>query len=264
MITKKISTSLFAIFLSIFLISIVIAQDYKLEISTTKDIFDAGEKITLKVSLLDSSNKPINDNINILLEDAEKRIKIQNTIPSNQFIDIDLGEGATYGVWNIIVNYQGIEAKTLFSIGINELVGFELQEEKLIVTNIGNTKYSKTIQIIIGETTGIKNPKLNIGESVSYRLVAPKGDYNIKVTDGRTTLTKNNVKLTGTGNIIGVLDERATQTSGITGTLSPKEGQENLFSYVANSKFTYVFILVIFGAMILLAIERRYKKKVLS
>ncbi len=241
----------------------VIAQNYKLEISTTKEIFEAEENIVLKVSLLDSSNKPVNDNVNIILEDAGKKIKIEKTILSNQFVDVDLGEEAAYGFWNIKATYQGVEATGLFSVESNELAKFELQDDKLIITNIGNTEYSKTIQIIIGETTGIKNPKLDIGESISYRLVAPEGNYNIKVTDGKTILTKSDVKLIGTGNVIGALDERTSQTSGITGTLSPEKNSEGeFFSYVKNSKFTYIFVLVIFGAMILLAVERRYKKKV--
>ncbi|MFA4952890.1 MAG: hypothetical protein WC584_01565 [Candidatus Pacearchaeota archaeon] len=257
--TKKIILGFFCI---IFLSSLVIAQNYKLEISLPKDVFEAGEKITLKVSLLDSANKPIDDNVNIILEDATKKSRIEKTIQSNQFVDIDLGENAPYGFWNIKATYQGIEANGLFSIGANELARFELKDDKLTITNIGNTKYSKTIQIIIGETTGIKNPELSIGESIFYRLVAPEGNYNIKVTDGKTTLTKAEVRLTGTGKVIGALDERAGQTSGITGTLSPEENSEGeLFSYVRNNKFTYIFVLVIFGAMILLAIERRYKKK---
>ena len=85
------------VFLSIFLISFVIAQDYKLEISTAKESFEAGENITLKISLLDSSNKPINDNVNIILEDAEKNLKIEKIIQSNKFVDINLGEDASYG-----------------------------------------------------------------------------------------------------------------------------------------------------------------------
>ncbi len=257
---KKIILAFFCI---VFLSSLVIAQDYKLEVSTAKDVFEAGEKITLKISLLDSSNKPINDNINIILEDAEKRVKIEKTIPSNQFVDVDLGEGATYGFWSIKATYNGVEATGLFSIESNELAKFELVGDKLIITNIGNTKYSKTIQIIIGETTGIKNPKLNIGESVSYLLVAPEGNYDIKVTDGKTTLSRSNVQLTGTGNVIGVLDERAGQLSGITGTLSPEKNSEGeLFNFVKNNKFIYIFILVIFGAMILLGIERFYRNKI--
>jgi len=246
----------------LFLISSVIAQGYKIEISTAKDIFEAGEKITIKLSLFDENNKPISDNVNVILENAEKTKIIERQIPSNQFVEIDLGEGTTHGYWSIKAVYNDAEATGIFSIEASELAKFEIQKDKLIITNIGNTEYTKTVQIRIGDTIGIKTPKLTIGESISYRLIAPEGVYNIKITDGRTNLERSDVTLTGTGKAIGAIDERVSQRSGITGITSPNEKQdEELFSYFRNSSFVYVFVLVIFGAMILLAIERNYRKK---
>jgi hypothetical protein len=98
-------------------------------------------------------------------------------------------------------------------------------------------------------------------------LVAPEGIYNIKVSDGVSTpLEIGGVKLTEkglTGKTIGILDEEASKRSPVTGGISPEEdSDEALLSYIRNSKFVYVFVLVIFGAMILLAIEKRYRKKV--
>lgn len=241
--------------------SLVLAQDYKLDISMAKGTFEAGEKITLKVSLLDSSNKPISDNVNIILEDEKKTTKIEKTIPSNQFVDIDLGENAVYGFWNIKTTYNGIEATSLFSVEENQIAKFEIANDKLVITNIGNTKYSKNIQIMVGESIISKNVDLNIGDSNSLRLVAPKGNYNVKVVvDGKTTLTKTDVALTG--NVVGALDERA-QAPGMTTTLpTGKNSEGELSNYLKDNKFIYVFILVIFGAMILLAVERHYKQKV--
>ena len=121
---------LFSVFCILFLSSLVIAQNYKLEISFPKDTFEAGEKVTLKVSLLDSSNKPINDNVNIILEDAEKKSRIEQTIPSNQFVDIGLGEEAAYGFWNIKATYKDIEATSLFSVEESQIAKFELVDDK--------------------------------------------------------------------------------------------------------------------------------------
>jgi len=184
---------------------------------------------------------------------------------SNEFVNIDLGEKASYGRGTITAKYQDTEAKGFFEIGISEEAVFELIEDTLTITNIGNTKYTKTVQITIGETTGSKYPKLNIGDSVSYKLIAPEGVYNIRVSDGKTFLSQGEVRLTGTGQVIGVLDESASQRSPVTGVGGRDIGEEDditLFSYMKNSKFTYVFIFVIFGAMILLAVERMFKKKI--
>ncbi|MFC1682014.1 hypothetical protein ACFL0X_00140 [Nanoarchaeota archaeon] len=246
----------------IFLLSFVAAQEYRLEIFTSQETFEAGENITLKVNIYDSQSSLITDEVLIILEDAENKAKIEQLIPSNEFVSVGLGDQASHGQGKITANYKDSEATKLFIIEIKELAKFELNGENLLITNIGNTKYTKTIQIIIGETTGIKEPKLDIGEKISYKLVAPEGVYKIKITDGKTTLSKGEVKLAGTGKAIGALDERISQRNPITGGIRPdEESDENLLSYFKNSTFTYVFIIVIFGAMILLAIERRMHKK---
>jgi hypothetical protein len=261
MIKKRLLVPIFLI-LSL---SLVLAADYNMQISTSKNIFGAGENIILKVTLLDSQNNPVNDNVLVTLEDAEKRIKIEKEIIANEFVEIKIPEGASYGPGKITAKYQNLESTGSFTIEISELAKFEIKENTLIITNIGNTKYTKTVQITIGETTGIKEPKLDVGKSVSYKLVAPEGVYNIKVTDGdpKTTISQGNVHLSGTGNVVGAIDETASERSPLTGTIRPDTNQDqNILSYVkSNGKFVYTFIVVIFGAMILLAIERRYRKK---
>jgi hypothetical protein len=253
--------SLILLFGIILLSGLVLAQNYKMEISTAKDTFGAGENITFKVTLYDENNQLLNDNVNVVLEDAEKSVKVEKIISSNQFVGVSLN-GASYGQGTITAEYKGVDATGNFVIDVNELAKFEIDGEKLIITNIGNIQYTKTVQITIGDVTGTKVPKLDSGKKASYRLIAPEGVYNIKITDGKTTLIKNDIQLSGTGEVIGVLDEAAAQRTGITSGISPdKESETGLLEYVKTGKFVYVFILVIFGTTILLTIERRYRKK---
>jgi len=246
----------------IFLTSLVSAQNYKIELSTIPEdkIFSGGKTIQIKVTLHDSKNKPISDDVKIILEDLRGQIIEEKTIKSNIFEEITIKENIISGEGKMIAEYKGTQIIDRFFITKNEEVKFEIQGEKLIITNIGNTKYDEEIYITIGTTTEKKSPDISVGESIYYRLVAPKGVYNVKVTDKETTLTRGNIQLTGTGQVIGALDDRTSQRSGITGTISPEE-KKGLISYVRNNKFTYIFVLVIFGAMILLAIEKRYRKK---
>jgi len=225
-----------------------------------QETFEAGENITLRVSLFDSANNPVNDEVLVVLEDAEKNIKIEKTVQSNAFVEVSIEKGASYGQGTITAKYKDTEAIGYFVIEIKELVEFEIIDNNLRITNIGNTKYTKTIQITIGKTTGTKSPKIDVGKSVSYRLVAPDGVYNVKVTDGKTTLTQGGVQLTGTGNVIGALDENYG-TSGITGGIKPNEGSSFWDLFKGKGPFIYIFVLVVFGATILLTIERMYKRK---
>jgi len=261
MITKK---GLMFLFCIILLSSLVIAQQYKIEISTTKETFKAKENITFIVTLYDSDNNPIYDQTQVVIEYQD--IKIEKTVQSNQPEDISPTNNAPAGEWKITATYKDSKSTTSFFIKSEEKLDFNIENDILTITNVGNTKYTKTIEIVIGNTPGTKKLNLDVGEKISLTLVAPEGNYNIKViVDGETSFSKNNVELTGrgfTGQAVGILDEQVSKRSPVTGGISPDESSDQaILNYLRDSKFIYVFVLVIFGATILLAIERRYKKK---
>ncbi len=236
--------------------SLISANSITIEFPNGKEI-SAGDPINFKATLYDNSGNPIDGQIVISIEDSAKKIT-QVTVSSKQIATVKLGE-ASSGQAIIRATNDNTEAIEFFSIGRKELASFDLQGETLVVKNVGNTPYTRTIKITIGETTGTQTPNLGIGESASYRLVAPEGVYNLKVTDGETSLIRSDVKLTGTGNVIGAVDNSASKAAGITGGVSPQSDIAWL-SYVKSNKFVYVFIAVVFAATILIAVERRYKK----
>jgi len=267
MIKFNMKKSIMILFCIIFLSSLVLAQTYKMEISqiNINGIYEAGEKLNIKVTIYDESNVLVNDQVLIIIEDSEKTTKVEKTIQSNtEIAEIDLGTKAMNGQGTITARYKDNEVVETFEISKNEEAEFKLEEGKLTITNNGNTRYIKKIRIQIGETIGEeKTLTLEMGQHKEYKLVAPQGVYNIKVTsDGKTVLTNEAVQLTGTGQVIGALDESVSKRSGITGGIVPNEDSEDsILGYMKNSKFTYVFILVVFGTTILLAVERRYRRK---
>lgn len=260
---KKVGISVVPIFVLVLMLAVVSAQ--KLDVAPIKDTFLSGESIAVKASLYDSENNPISADVDVLIEDAEKRFAIQKTLQSNTLVDINLGNVAPAGYWKITARYSNITSTALFMVETNELARFEIKDNILTVINAGNTIYTKTIQIVIGDTIGSKSLELGVGESTSFRLIAPEGTYNIRVTDGKTTLTQAGVSLTG--KVIGVLDNRALSqtplTTGVQGEEAPY-GDETSSTSGRSNAFVYIFLLVIFGAGILLAIERRFRKKALE
>jgi len=243
------------------------AQSVKIELITNE--LEPGANLTFIATIYDAQMKSLDGEILITLNNIEKGDKIEQIVNSKKISSISLGEKASPGQWDIKASYEGVETKESFFVKIYEEIQFELEEESLKITNIGNIVYSPSIRIAIGDTIGnIKEPKLEVGESISYRLIAPEGTYKIIATDEKsgTTFTKNNVQLIGkglTGKAIGAIDERTSGRNSLTGGISPsEESDEALLSYIRGSKFVYVFILVVFGTTILIAIERRYRKKV--
>lgn len=251
-----------AIVLVIFALSATFVSAYRIDIAFPNgNEFDAAQPVTFKTTLYDDSGAPIDGAIDITIQDSEKRIT-QTTVQSKEVASVTLRETASSGQGIITAQAQGERAIAFFEVGREELAQFELDGDRLIVKNIGNTPYTRTISITIGDTTGTQTPNIDIGEEASYRLIAPQGAYNIRVTDGKTSLIRGGIQLTGTGNVIGAIDNAASQASGITGGVSPEEGDIALLSYLKQNKFVYVFVAVIFGAMILIAIERNYKRRV--
>lgn len=253
MIKKSFVFGIFVIFLS----TMVLASSIDIEFPLG-DNFKAGEKITMKVTVFDDQKNPIDGEVSLNFKDAGGVDKIEEIVSSKEIVEIDLGENAFHGFWTVTAKYQDVETNEIFTIEIEELAKFEIHDNLLKVTNIGNTRYSKTIQIVIGSTIGIKDPRLNVGESIEYRLIAPEGDYEVRVSDGTTSIQRNNVALTG--NAIGVLDERIIGGNTITGGV--KTDDENSISYLKTKNFGYIFVMAITGAMVLLAIERHYKRRV--
>ncbi|MEM4271809.1 MAG: hypothetical protein QXD13_01835 [Candidatus Pacearchaeota archaeon] len=244
-------------------LAVVSAAGEKISIQT-EESFAAGKQISINVALYDSSNKLINAQVSIILEDALKTKYILQTIESNKLSFIDLGENAPAGIWTIKAEYaspSGEIIKTLTTITIesSELVKFEIKDNSLIITNIGNTKYAKEVYIAIDDSVYTKHVELEVGESVSYKLAAPEGNHNIKITDGKNTLIKNDVSLTG--NVIGVFDERTFTKNPLTSGIDVNgNSDKNISQVLISSTVVYVFLIVLFGSATLLIIERKYRR----
>lgn len=262
---KIIRTSLIFLFCFVISSSIIVAQEYNIDLSVISEDgtnqFYPGEIIKLKVSITENGQQ-IQDSVPIKIENSFNEIIQEETIQSKEIAEITLSSDALENNARIIASYKGVEDSEDIVIMGNKLLDIRIVDEKLVVTNTGNTVYDKTINIKIGDSISSKNPKLSIGESISYRLIAPEGEYQIIVTDEERNVLfkKGEVRLTGTGNVVGALDDQTTR-SPVTGGVSPDEEDDlALLDYVKNNKFTYVFILTIFGAMILIAIERKFRK----
>ena len=251
--------SIFCMFvISIIFISLVSAQS--LDVKTTKENFRAGENITFIVSLFDAQFAPVNAEVDIMLESPNKNNNIKTKVSSNKLSEISLGDNADYGSWKIIARYKELESNSLFFIEEKELLKFNLEGDIVKVKNIGNVRFAKQIDIRIGDTAYPKELELDVGEETSFRLLAPDGTYDITITGGGASLTKSGIQLTGKA--IGTLDEEIIDSANpITG-INPEE-ETGLNGAVSNRVRTsfYVFIFVLIGMAIVLAIERNYRKR---
>jgi len=219
-------------------LSSVLAQVSKIEISLDKNEFSPNENISYRIFTYDSDNKLIQKKVNIEFSNAYSSVKSLE-VNSNEKNIFSLGSDASVGYWKIIASIEGKTTQEIFSVKKIEQASFEIVDNSLIIKNTGNTPYKKNIQIIIGDTILTKESYLDVGEIKKIKLVAPEGTYNIKVSDGEVTISKNNIVLTG--NFIGALDEQSS-------------------SALNRYPLVWIFLVMLFALFILLTLRKRAEK----
>jgi len=249
----------FILFAFLFLtISLASAQEISLDINIGKQIYAANENATYQVLLLKDSS-PLSDTVQVSISDIAKNKVYNYEVTSNReqyfFIEKDLSSG----YWQIEASYQGKSVKRFFTIGEREEVEFRIEGDKLIIKNTGNAPYTKTIQILIGEKVITQKQDIEVGQFKEIRLVAPDGRYNIQVTDGTNSISKQDVILTGTGAVVGALDEQLLDNQPLLGTARDVKGES--FFTSKNFSVAFIFIGAVFGLFVLLLIEKVMRRK---
>ncbi len=241
-------------------LSFVSSQEIILDIKTDKQIYLPGENVTFTVILFDGSN-PVKESIALIFADVAQRKISEQTAVSNEPSTFLISNEAPSGYWSITAKYKEKEVKRFFSVGEREEVEFRIVGDKLIIKNAGNTPYTKTIQILIGDKVITQKQNIRVGEQKEIRLIAPEGNYNIQVSDGTQTITQSNVFLSGTGKVIGALDEEIVNNppSVIGGARDPDEEDRFVFSRQFSASFIFIGAVAVLG--ILLFFERIMRRK---
>ena len=254
---QKTSFSLILVFL--FTISIVSAE-ISIDVSGLKqEPYSLGEELTYTIRLL-QDNTFISKQVEITFSDALIKKQITKTVTSNQKNSLLIEKDFASGLWNIQAIYDKKLGKGIFSVAETSQVEFIIEQDKLIIKNKGNTRYEKAIQITIGSEVQTITEDIKINSQKELILIAPKGTYNIKITDGQTTLSKNNIELYGTGNVVGAVDkELAGGYTGLGGASDPDALDKNLFSSGRNLT-SFIFVIAVLGIGTLLLIERKLRK----
>lgn len=247
------------IFLIVFSISFAFAE-FSIDINGLKtESYATGEDLTFNIILLEENTK-INQEVQIEITDIQNTKTTIRTYPSNQEQTIPIEKDWKSGIWTIKAKYQNEEIERTFNIEEQNSINFEIKDTKLIIKNTGNTRYQKSIQLTIGDTKQSKTLNIPVGEQKEWQLIAPEGVYDIHITDGDTTFTKKSIKLFGTGNVIGAIDEGLVGYTGF-GVSPQNKNIEDRYISLAKLPLTLVFVIVVFGLGILIGIERFTKKR---
>ncbi|MCK9595801.1 hypothetical protein M0R19_01295 [Candidatus Pacearchaeota archaeon] len=160
-----------------------------------------GSSVKIKSVLHDQTGDSINSTAFLTIKDSADKILQQIEIPTDESLEYFIKTNEPPAEWKVFSVSNKLTAEGNFRIKENEDATIEIINKTILVTNIGNVLYNKTLLIEVGDTPLNLDVTLEIGESKKYFLRAPDGEYQISITDGDDNLSE---KMSLTGNTIGV------------------------------------------------------------
>jgi len=212
----------------------------KIDIAISNQNVKPGESVIFKPVIYDQANQLIEGEVGLKFYDDKGNLFFQKILNSGEEKEIFFETNSSPGYWKVWAAGLGLEAERDFYIEELKKASFNIGNDTLTIENIGNVPYKNTIQIAIGEIVETENVELGLGESKSFKLNAPDGNYKISVNDGIENLNLDGVALTG--DIIGVSEIN------------------NGVSVFTKYPIVWLFLIVVLG-MFLFVLGRRVIKK---
>jgi hypothetical protein len=192
---------LIVLVLGIFLVSGVFAEKIGIDV---KNSYVPGDKVNFKITLYDNNNNKIDGQIDYSIRNSNYDTPVSGKISSGEEMTYNLPLDSFKGIWELDAKYKTIEANSLFTVGESRKIDIKLENDELVISNLGNVPYDNDIIISIGENVQTARVTLDIGQTKRIKLTAPSGEYEVKVNDGsfQNDVVFNQVSLTG--NVIGL------------------------------------------------------------
>ncbi len=175
----------------------VVSVPSKFELSINDEKFLPSQIVIIKASLYDQASQLIKENISIKIKDSRGMIA-DAIVTSGENLEYKLNQDAVPGEWQAEASILDFVAKRIIYVEKYEAVDISLEDDEMIVRNIGNVPYKKPLEIKFIDDKGIEQTRvqeisLDVNEKAALKLSASEGIYSIEVSDKKF----NNVPLTG-------------------------------------------------------------------
>ena len=201
---------------------------------------DPMESFNFKPMLLDQTGNSIYDEVSVVIKDKELNRMFEQIVDSGETIEYLIPSNLTSDYYDIEARSGEISFLKKFFVREKAIVKFELRNNTLIVTNIGNIPYKKDIQIDLNGKSFIKKVDLELQGLQEFKLSGSVGSYEVKISDGEREEVYSGVALTG----------KAVNVEAV------KRG------FIAlNTPIVWIFFIIILGAGVLFLFRNILKKK---
>lgn len=209
------------------------------DVALNEQNFNPGDLITLKPLLTDQSGTTMSSEISVIITDESKERVFEKIAKSEETVEFKVPTNLTSGYYEVNVYSRDLSSSKKFYLNEKAIASFELTNDTLRVTNIGNIRYKKDIQIEMNGKPFIKKMDLDLGESQTFKLTG-NGQFDVKISDGETEITQSGISLTGYA--VGVKD---VKSSGL----------------ALKTPIVWIFFIVVLGAGVLFLFRNIFKKK---
>ncbi len=213
-------------------LEIVFAQQ---ENGTASEI-SPGETLKVKAVLHDQTGVGIASDTFLTIKNSNNKIIEQQELPTDEFLEFPITYYESPSAWKVVAVSNKLTTEASFNILEKEDAIIEIMNKTVLITNIGNVPYNKTILVKIGNQTINIGVYLKVKQSKMYVLTAPDGEYAIEVNaDG--TITGSVVSLTGTS-------------------VDVKEASGGFVKF----SIIWIFMIAVLGVMTFIVFKRGYQK----
>jgi len=175
----------------------LIQKPSKIEIAISNQNIGPSENLSYIINLYDFAGDLINEEVMISIRDSLNNSVYSENLVANQNLVFNLPKSFAPGKARIIAQKDEISEDKDFYVSEVKKISSEINNGTLLVTNEGNVEYNEEISIIIGNETIEKQILLGVGESKTFELSAPEGDYIVDVQDSSGKVYSGSVFLTG-------------------------------------------------------------------
>lgn len=201
-----------------------------------------GNSFAYNVIIFDQSGGNVLSDVEVEISSPDKSTYLKKLVKSGSENSLPLAANITPGYWTIKSKIEGLEESKQFLVDESEEALFILENDTLLIKNIGNVRYQKPIEISIGGNSEVTNPDLGIGESKQYKLGAPNGEYAISISDGKKQQDLGSTFLTGRA--IGI-----------------SEIGSAFFGDGISTTWIWILLIAILGVVLLILLKKVLKKR---
>ncbi|MDO8528945.1 MAG: hypothetical protein Q7S06_03585 [Nanoarchaeota archaeon] len=168
-----------------------------LEIVFENSDVEPGTSAKIKTILHDQTGVSIPSTSFVTIKNGDNIIIEQSDKPTDVFYEFPIKYNEKPSNWAVVAISNKLEAISNFTIKEKEAVDMSIINKTIIVKNIGNVIYNKTILVNLGNSSLNINVSLNVDEEKKYELSAPTGEYNVEIKTAEGSSITGLVSLTG-------------------------------------------------------------------